>query len=91
MTSQILMSNPSSTLSRSQSSSDNAQTLCCPALSANPTGTMKCVYQADQQVKFLHLQAEVESLLLQLQALKEQRSTSLPETSLSQDTGSNSN
>jgi hypothetical protein len=34
---------------------------------------MKSMYQADQQVKYLHLQAEVESLLQQLQILKEQR------------------
>lgn len=33
----------------------------------------KSPYQADQQVKFLHLQAEVESLLQQLKTLKQQR------------------
>lgn len=37
---------------------------------------MKSPYQADQQVKYLHLQAEVESLLQQLQILKQQRLTS---------------
>lgn len=31
------------------------------------------VYQVAQQVKFLHLQAEVESLLQQLQIMKQQR------------------
>lgn len=31
------------------------------------------VYQVDQQVKLLHLQAEVESLLQQLQIMKQQR------------------
>lgn len=30
-------------------------------------------YQVDQQVKFLHLEAEVDSLLQQLQRLKQQR------------------
>lgn len=30
-------------------------------------------YQLDQQVKFLHLKAEVESLLQQLQSLQQQR------------------
>ena len=30
-------------------------------------------YQIDQQVKFLHLSAEVETLLQQLQSLKQQR------------------
>ncbi|WP_228061738.1 hypothetical protein [[Phormidium] sp. LEGE 05292] len=36
---------------------------------------MKSVYQADQQVKLLNLQAEVETLLQQLQNLKQQRLT----------------
>jgi hypothetical protein len=30
-------------------------------------------YQADQQVKYLHLQAEIEVLLQQLQTLKQKR------------------
>ncbi|NJP09322.1 MAG: hypothetical protein HC866_07395 [Leptolyngbyaceae cyanobacterium RU_5_1] len=34
---------------------------------------MKTQYRADQQLKFLHLQAETESLLQQLQAIKQQR------------------
>ncbi|HEY9651750.1 MAG TPA: hypothetical protein V6C95_13870 [Coleofasciculaceae cyanobacterium] len=34
---------------------------------------MKSLYQADQQVKYLHLQAEVESLLQQLEIVKQQR------------------
>jgi hypothetical protein len=38
---------------------------------------MKSLYQADQQVKYLHLQAEVESLLHQLQILKRQRMDSV--------------
>ncbi|MBD2208804.1 hypothetical protein H6G27_02825 [Nostoc linckia FACHB-104] len=33
----------------------------------------KAYYQDDQQAKLMHLRAEVESLLLQLQSLKEQR------------------
>ncbi|HEY9666502.1 MAG TPA: hypothetical protein V6C91_06830 [Coleofasciculaceae cyanobacterium] len=37
------------------------------------TVAKKMVYQADQQVKYLHLQAEVDSLLQQLQLLKQQR------------------
>lgn len=36
---------------------------------------MKSPYNVDQQVKFLHLQAEVDTLLLQLQTLKQQRMT----------------
>jgi hypothetical protein len=34
---------------------------------------MKSLYPTDQQVKYLHLQAEVESLLQQQQILKQQR------------------
>lgn len=34
---------------------------------------MKSQYPLDQQVKFLHLQADAESLLQQLQAIKQQR------------------
>jgi hypothetical protein len=35
--------------------------------------SMKACYRADQQAKFLHLQAEADSLLQQLQAIKQQR------------------
>ena len=34
---------------------------------------MRSLYQADQQAKFLNLQAEAETLLYQLQELKQQR------------------
>ena len=49
------------------------------AVTGNPRllELMKSTYQADQQVKYLHLQAEVESLLQQLQILKQQRLTSV--------------
>ncbi|MCL1466296.1 hypothetical protein [Argonema galeatum] len=46
---------------------------------ANQVGlmrSMKSVYQADQQIKLLHLEADIESLLQQLQYLKQQRLTS---------------
>jgi hypothetical protein len=36
----------------------------------------KSYYQDDQQAKFMHLQAEIDSLLMQLQNLKEQRLSS---------------
>ncbi|OUL18989.1 hypothetical protein BV378_34130 [Nostoc sp. RF31YmG] len=36
----------------------------------------KSYYQDDQQVKFMHLQAEIDSLLMQLQNLKQQRLSS---------------
>ncbi|MDJ0736371.1 MAG: hypothetical protein QNJ47_20290 [Nostocaceae cyanobacterium] len=32
----------------------------------------KCVYQIEQQVKFIHLEAEIECLLKQLQNLKKE-------------------
>jgi len=34
---------------------------------------MQSLYQADQQAKYLNLQAEVETLLQQLQSLKQER------------------
>ncbi|MBD2409345.1 hypothetical protein FACHB389_26895 [Nostoc calcicola FACHB-389] len=37
------------------------------------TKLTKSYYQDDQQAKFMHLQAEVESLLQQLESLKHQR------------------
>ncbi|MBD2329286.1 hypothetical protein H6G21_20785 [Alkalinema sp. FACHB-956] len=36
---------------------------------------MRALYNEDQQVKFLHLQAEADSLLQQLQSIKAQRSS----------------
>lgn len=79
MSAQLLMSNSSSTLSRPQTQTGNSEiassavrsTVCA----ARKVDLAKCPYRADQQVKFLHLQAEVESLLLQLQTIKQQRST----------------
>ncbi|WP_200817719.1 hypothetical protein [Calothrix rhizosoleniae] len=38
-----------------------------------PKKANKCVYQVDQQVKFIHLQAEVDCLLHQLQNLANQK------------------
>lgn len=35
----------------------------------------KSYYQDDQQAKFMHLQAEIDSLLQQLQSLKQQKLT----------------
>lgn len=45
---------------------------------------LKCPYNVDQQVKFLHLQAEIDTLLLQLQTLKQHNVTNpvLKETKL---------
>ena len=47
---------------------------------------MKSPYSIDQQVKFLHLQAEVDTLLLQLQTLKQRRMTA----TVSEPVGANS-
>ena len=74
------MSNNTSTLSRPQTETGNSE-IASPAVrstacAARKVELAKCPYRADQQVKFLHLQAEVESLLLQLQTIKQQRSSS---------------
>lgn len=71
------MSNNSSTLSRPQVTASNPEKASSSTLSttfARKVDLVKCPYQADQQVKFLHLQAEIESLLLEVQSLKQQRS-----------------
>ncbi|MGC9525836.1 MAG: hypothetical protein ACP5D7_09885 [Limnospira sp.] len=66
----------SSTLSRPQNSEASPRSRSelspSPSLKGNP---MKSPYNIDQQVKFLHLQAEVDTLLLQLQTLKQKRMT----------------
>lgn len=43
------------------------------AVESRLTALMKSIYQTDQQVKYLHLQAEVESLLHHQKILKQQR------------------
>lgn len=87
------MSNSSSTLSRPQTEPSNSEMASSSVRStslAPKVDSVKCPYQADQQVKFLHLQAEIESLLLQVQSLKQQRSIAgLP--ALDPNCGSNSN
>ena len=71
MPSQVLMSTRSSTLSPAKLTetvpSHNQS-------SSKAEAMMKSVYNVDQQVKYLHLQAEIETLLLRLQTLKQQRS-----------------
>ncbi len=67
MPSQLLMSTRPSTLSPKKP----VETAQAQSQSASKTeATMKSVYSVDQQVKFLHLQAEVETLLLRLQTLQ---------------------
>jgi len=72
MTSQTLVSsNPASVASVSMTVQGNDISPAKPP--ARSLEAMKSQYQVDQQVKFLHLQAEAESLLNQLQAIKQQR------------------
>jgi polyhydroxyalkanoate synthesis regulator phasin len=77
MTSQMLMTDTSANLSQiperadstpGDDSVDNRQSRSLDA--------MKSQYPFDQQVEFLNLQAETESLLQQLRALKQQREIS---------------
>lgn len=75
------MSTRSSSLIDSPSSISNTQAVSdrSTVVADNPRlmALMKTTYQADQQVKYLHLQAEVESLLQQLKLLKQQRQESV--------------
>ena len=48
---------------------------------------LKSLYQADQQVKFLHLHAEADYLLQQLQTLKQHQSN--PKSSVSDSSSNN--
>ncbi|MEG4857938.1 MULTISPECIES: hypothetical protein [unclassified Microcoleus] len=76
------MSNNSSTLSRPQVTASNPEMASSSTLStsfARKVNSVKCPYQADQQVKFLHLQAEIESLLLEVQSLKQRSIAGLRE------------
>lgn len=81
------VSTRSSSLIYSPSPVGDSQSMRTPraAVTENPRliALMKSLYQADQQVKYLHLQAEVESLLQQQQILKQQRLAS----SVKSDTG----
>ena len=80
MPSQLLMSTHSSTLSRPENLDATVKQAGRPSDSSASKplqlgSSMKCPYNVDQQVKLLHLQAEVDTLLLQLQTLKQQRLT----------------
>jgi hypothetical protein len=74
MSNQLLMPTRSSTVSGTQildaPSSRTSGSVMSKPLTID---TMKNLYSADQQVKFLHLHAEVETLLLELQTIKQQR------------------
>lgn len=63
---------PASTMADNQSMT----TVCGTSTLQSPGHeSQKSLYAAGVQVKFLHLEAEVESLLQQLQAIKKQRIT----------------
>ena len=76
----------SSALSSSPSLVDTSQSM-SDAVTASTNSSRwnevkKPPYQIDQQVKFLHLEAEVESLLQQLQRMKQQRETTVSTNSV---------
>ncbi len=84
MTTQLQMSTRTATLSTTSNTVANTAmvaNLRSPSSNQSaPMQSVKCLYQADQQVKLLHLHAEIESLLVQLQALKRQRLEDLSAT-----------
>ena len=73
MASKLLMSNSISTLSSASVFVDTAKRVSVSGVSSNQNYTqekMKSLYQTDQQVKLLHLEAEIETLLLELRTIK---------------------
>ncbi|MEM1169845.1 MAG: hypothetical protein AAGJ08_12395 [Cyanobacteria bacterium P01_H01_bin.35] len=79
MASNLLISDSTSSLSSGSSSVNTAKRVNRSAVSTNQTHTleqMKSLYQTDQQVKLLHLEAEIETLLLELRTIKERNSIS---------------
>lgn len=76
MTSPLSMSeNTSSLAPSSQEALSSAPQKAAPQSPSKPilTQCMKSPLPADQQVKYLHLQAEIDTLLLELQTLKLKR------------------
>ncbi|BBD54080.1 MULTISPECIES: hypothetical protein [Planktothrix] len=74
MSNQLLMPTRSSTVSGTQTLDAPLSRTSGSVMSKPLTiDTMKNLYNTDQQVKFLHLHAEVETLLLELQTIKQQR------------------
>ncbi|MDX2213584.1 MAG: hypothetical protein SFY66_09865 [Oculatellaceae cyanobacterium bins.114] len=78
MTSQVLMPSRSSEVSNSavadRPSETGTQTVSSPSVrSAALLGDVKLPYQVDHQVELLHLRAEAEALLQELQTLKQRR------------------
>ncbi len=87
MSTQLLMSNNSSTLSRPQITTSNPEMASSSDVAIGFTRKLESVkspYQADHQVKFLHLQAEIDSLLLQVQTVKQRRSIAYSQVAIAQ-------
>lgn len=87
MSTQLLMSNNTSTLSRPQITASNPEMASSSNLAIGFTRKIESVkspYQADHQVKFLHLQAEIDSLLLQVQTVKQRRSIAYSQVAIAQ-------
>lgn len=76
MTTKSAMSTNTPSQAANNSATNSAPANAPTASPATTTTVMHCMkspYNADQQVKFLNLQAEIDTLLLQLQTLKQQR------------------
>ncbi|NES06476.1 MAG: hypothetical protein F6K22_28880 [Okeania sp. SIO2F4] len=74
MASNLLISDSTSSLSKASSSLNTGPRVNDSGKLTNQTRTleqMKSLYQTDQQVKLLHLEAEIETLLLELRTIKE--------------------
>jgi hypothetical protein len=79
MTTQILMPNSISDLLKAQTTAEQSSANSAADASNSSTNASsarkpaKLPYQASHQVELLHLQAETEALIQQLQTLKQQR------------------
>jgi polyhydroxyalkanoate synthesis regulator phasin len=73
MTSQLATDSPIRALNVPAQSATSVEAVAIDQQRSRLIKAMKSQYQLDQQVKFLHLQAEADSLLQQLQSLKQQR------------------
>ncbi len=85
MVNNLLMSNSTYTLSSASGSLDTTKRVKSSRPSTNQNHTleqMKSLYQKDQQVKLLHLEAEVETLLLELRTIKKRNLVSKIEKSI---------
>lgn len=78
------LSRPETVVSDSQRASHTSTT---SATTTRVMEMMKSLYQADQQAKFLNLQAEVDSLLEQLQTIKQQRQATAEQTTTDHNVG----